>query len=308
MSPEPDEASSHDLLRFADAAMYRAKENGGTSFHLFREHEDYGVTHQLHRENELRRALDEDQLEVYYQPVVDLETESLDGVEALVRWNHPERGLLSPPQFIDLAESTGLIVRPGADVLRKAVRTVQAWRGDLIASESRFLLTVNLSARQCSETDLARRVRAILEETGLPAASLGLEITESVAVQERTAIDQLQELGVRLSIDDFGTGYSSLRYLRRIAADELKIDRSFVSGIDERPRERAIVRAVILMASELGMDTVAEGLERRREVDIVREFGCRYGQGYVFGRPMPASELEERLRSTADVTAEARGE
>lgn len=292
---DAEDRDPDDLFRFADAAMYQAKREGGNAFHFYGEEADYEVTRQLHRENELRQALERDELVVYYQPVVDLETETIDGVEALVRWDHPERGLLSPGEFIGMAEATGLIVPLGLQVLRSAADTVQQWRSAILGRDSRFLLTVNLSARQCAEETLPDRVAEILDQTGLPVDALGFEITETVAMQERTAVDQLRELGVRLIIDDFGTGYSTLQYLRRLEAQELKIDRSFVARIDEHPRDRAIVRAVLLMAEELGLDTVAEGLERRNEVDVLRELGCRYGQGYFFAKPMPANDMEKML-------------
>ena len=245
-------------------------------------------------ENDLRLALERGELRVHYQPIVNLDTEAVVGFEALVRWQHPTRGLVPPMAFIPLAEETGLIVPLGRWVLETACRQAARWRRSRPAAPGNpaLFVSVNLSARQFMAADLVDDVAAILAETGLEPGALELEITESVVMdQSETGIRVLRELrdhGVRLVLDDFGTGYSSLAYLKHLPLDTIKIDRSFVAGIEEIA-DRSIVDAVIALAHGLGIGVVAEGIETARQAERLRELGCTLGQGYLFSRPMPAA-------------------
>jgi EAL domain-containing protein (putative c-di-GMP-specific phosphodiesterase class I) len=239
-------------------------------------------------ERELRLALTRDQLELFYQPKISLLTDELAGVEALVRWRHPERGLVPPIEFIGIAEETGLILQLGEWVLRTATRQASRWQ-DLQVS-------VNISPAQFRQPDLVQVVDNALRESGLAPQRLELEITESVLIQQPDAaaklLDDLKKLGVRVAMDDFGTGYSSLSYLQRFHFDKIKVDRSFIGAIGIEPSAAAIVRAVINLASSLGMLTCAEGVETDEQLAALRSEGCSEVQGYLFGKPMPAREFE----------------
>ncbi len=291
-----------DLLREAEIALYRAKDDAGNRVSLFHPQMSASSMDRLELELDLRRAVERDELRVHYQPLIDLQSGRTVGHEALVRWQHPTRGLLPPLSFIPLAEESGLIIAIGDVVLAAACRQARAWQlsdPDLVD----LAVSVNLSARQFAQPDLAGRVAAVLAETGLPPATLELEITESVAMSDAEAtgvtLRALHELGVRVALDDFGTGYSSLAYLSRLPLDVIKVDRSFVAGLGESAMNLAIIRAVVGLAQGLGIVVTAEGIERSDQLDALRELGCDRGQGYLFARPMPSLDAGRVLRGEA---------
>ena len=276
------------LLQLADIALYRAKEEGRNATRFFEPEMDARLQRRKAIERELRLALTRDQLELFYQPKISLLTDELAGVEALVRWRHPERGLVPPVEFIGIAEETGLILQLGEWVLRTAAHQASRWE-DLQVS-------VNISPAQFRQPDLVQVVHSALRDSGLAPQRLELEITESVLIQQPDAaaklLDDLKKLGVRVAMDDFGTGYSSLSYLQRFQFDKIKVDRSFIGAIGIEPSAAAIVRAVINLASSLGMLTCAEGVETDEQLAALRDEGCSEVQGYLFGKPMPACEFE----------------
>jgi diguanylate cyclase (GGDEF)-like protein/PAS domain S-box-containing protein len=278
--------SAEDMLRDADTAMYQAKTTGKAKFQIFDQSMHTRAVGLLKLEHSLRRATERNEFVLHYQPIVTLADEATAGFEALVRWNHPERGIVGPYEFIHLAEETGLIFRIGGWTLREACR----WLTAAPALPEHLTVNVNLSGRQFSQGDLIEEVQRVLSETGLAASRLKLEITESVIMENpEMAVDllkRLKALGTHLCIDDFGTGYSSLSYLLRFPADTLKIDRSFVIALNKGGRERDIVGAIISLATSLGMDVVAEGVETMEQRDVLKSLGCRYGQGYLFSRPL----------------------
>ncbi|HEY7827048.1 MAG TPA: EAL domain-containing protein, partial [Candidatus Limnocylindrales bacterium] len=275
----------------------RAKGDRTTRRAVFEPGMNNETLERLDFENDLRRAVERDELVLHYQPLIDLATNQLVGLEALVRWQHPVRGLVPPMAFIPLAEETGLILSIGRWVLETACRQAQAWR--MAFPDVSPMMSVNLSARQFAQPDLGRQLSEILAETGLPAAGLELEITESVVMDSSDeaieALRALQGLGVKLVLDDFGTGYSSLAYLKRLPLDTIKIDRSFVAGLADDDSNLPIVQAVVSLAHGLGIDVTAEGIETVEQRDCLRELGCDRGQGYWFARPLPAGELESFL-------------
>ncbi len=285
------------LLGDADAAMYGAKERGRGHCELYDDNMRNRVLGRLRMENALRGAVERDELRVFYQPIVCLSNGSICGLEALMRWNHPGLGPVSPLEFIPIAEETGLIVPLGAWVLEQACRQSAAWSAELGVDVPP--VSVNLSPRQVNDAGLVPMVRSALEESGLEPARLALEITESVLVSEAhspwNTLEALKRLGVRLMLDDFGTGYSSLSYLKRFPVDALKIDRTFVDGLGEDPEDSAIVTAVIGMARALDIDVVAEGVENDRQVASLRELGCAKAQGFLFGRPRDAAGTAQLL-------------
>jgi diguanylate cyclase (GGDEF)-like protein len=278
---------AEDLIRDADAAMYRAKERGKGRYEIFDEAMRADAVARLETESALRRALERGELRLHYQPEVELATGTITGYEALVRWQHPTRGLLGPSAFIPLAEETGLIVGIGEWILREACTEAQRWTEPLT-------LAVNLSARQLAQHDLVAMVRAAMAETGTDPSRLCLEITESAVMESGTAttaqLRALKSLGVQLAIDDFGTGFSSLAHLRRFPVDVLKIDGTFVAGLGQEPQDASIAAAVISLAHALGLKTVAEGIETDEQLAILKELGCNLGQGYLFARPLPPEE------------------
>ena len=290
----PETESPEDLLRYADVAMYRAKDEGPGNFRIFDPEVDDRATRRLDMETELRHALERQQLSVFYQPLVSLASGKIYGFEALVRWDHPQRGCVGPDEFIPLAEETGLIIPLGYWVTRTSCEELKRWETELGREE--ILLSVNLSTRQFEEPDLELEISRILAETGVSPERLQLEITESELMRSAGRVGSLKGIGVRIAIDDFGTGYSSLSYLKNMEADSLKIDRSFVSGLDQNREDSAIVQTVVTMAAALGLDVTAEGVETEEQLARLREMGCHSGQGYLFARPGPAEEARELLR------------
>jgi diguanylate cyclase (GGDEF)-like protein len=291
--------SPEDLLRDADTAMYRAKEEG-LGFRVFEPAMYEQALRRLKLENELRRAVEAEELVVHYQPIVDLQTDELRGVEALVRWQHPERGLLDPEEFVPGAEKSGLVVPMGERVLKEACYRAKEWQ-ERHPHIPLLVMSVNLSARQLHRPDLVETVERVLQETGMEARSLSLDITETVYIKalegHTAALDKLKRLGVSISIDDFGVGYSSLAYLKRLPADVLKIDKEFIAGLGEDVEDTAIVKMIIELAHTLGMEVIAEGVESEGQAEQLKEMGCDRGQGFYFAKPLSpeaASEFLER--------------
>ncbi len=295
-----------DILRDADIAMYRAKENGKARYELFDQGMHARAVSRLQLESDLRQAIEQKEFCVYYQPIVCLQTGRLAGFEALVRWNHPRRGIVSPADFIPVAEETGLIVPIGEWVLNEACMHVRQWQIDSPSHRS-LSLSVNLSARQVAQPDLLERIKEALETSKLNPHCLKLEITESVVMENAEAatlmFKQLRSLGVQLSIDDFGTGYSSLSYLHRFPLNYLKIDRSFVMRLTT-DNDNAIVRTISTLARNLGMEVIAEGIETEEQYQQLKMLGCEYGQGYLFSRPVNNDGVEHLLAQDARRDAE----
>jgi len=292
-----------DLLRDADTAMYRAKVLGKARCEVFdTEMRDQAVA-RLELETDLRRAVERQEFELHYQPIVWLETNTMTGFEALIRWRHPERGVVSPADFISVAEETGLILPIGSWVLREACRQLRTWQSNDCAS-SGLTIHVNLSGKQFMQPDLTGQIAAILGETGLAASSVTLEITESTIIENIESVvailQQVKALGVRIAIDDFGTGYSSLSYLHRFPIDSLKIDRSFVSAMSTDRSE--IVRAIVGLAHNLRMDVIAEGVETAVHAAQLRELRCEYGQGHFFSEPLDSQGAIRFMNSLSPMT------
>jgi len=291
--------SADDLLRDADTAMYEAKRAGRGRWVLFDDSMHERVVRALAIENDLRRALREHELFVVYQPVLDLATRAMSGVEALVRWRHPQRGLVPPADFIGVAEESGLIDALGAQVLEMACQQFMAWQDSLGALAPRQL-AVNLSRAQLQRAGLVDDVRAVLQAHGMPATALQLEVTESLAAQDERVqhtLRELKNLGVRLALDDFGTGYSSLACLHQLPVDTVKVDRSFVKHAETIEYHRVLIEATIRVARTLGMTTVAEGIETEGQADLMLALDCDRGQGFLFSRPVEAAELEAWARA-----------
>ncbi len=280
-----------DLLRDADTAMYRAKSNGKAQRVVFDRSMNTQAVERLELETDLRRALANGELVCHYQPIMLLETGGISEVEALVRWEHPVRGLIPPGRFIPLAEESGIIVALGRWVLEEACRQAREWQR-LCPHQPPLTVSVNLSARQLQQPELVEDVVAILSRTGLHPTSLKLEITESVMMLNSEAtlpkLLRLRSLGIRLAVDDFGTGYSSMAYLSSLPIDTLKVDRSFVTGIGQSMESFAIVRAIVMLAKALNLCVTSEGIETREQLARLKMLGCNQGQGYLFARPMPA--------------------
>lgn len=278
-----------DILRDADTAMYRAKENGKARYEMFDETMHARALSRLRLETDLRHAVEHQEFCVYYQPIVELGTGALNGFEALVRWQHPEKGVVSPVEFIPLAEETGLIVPMGLWVLEESCMQMRKWQ-QLYPAHRGLRLSVNLSGKQVAQPDLIEQITGVLQRTNLDARYLKLEITESVLMENAEAaadmFKRLRALGLQLSIDDFGTGYSSLSYLHRFPVNYLKIDRSFVSRMSDSGENFEIVKTVALLAHNLGMEVIAEGIETDEQLQKLRALECRYGQGYFFSKPV----------------------
>ena len=288
-----------ELLRDADTAMYRAKAAGKSGYVVFDDAMHELVKANLKLETELRHALQRSEFRVYYQPVIELATGRLTGFEALVRWAHPERGLVAPEHFLAVAEETGLIIPLGWWVMETACTQLAKWRKRHKHLKDNIFVSVNIANRQFAHWVLPQRVARVLDMTGLSAKNLCLEITETVFMDNPElaveTISRLRKIGVNLQMDDFGTGYSSLSALRTFKLDTLKIDRSFIKGIEQNRSDRAIVRTINVLAADLGMDVVAEGIENARQLELLRALGCGRGQGYYFSKPFSENEVERYL-------------
>ncbi len=288
-----DALNAEQLLRNADSALFKAKNAGREGYALYTEELTAHAQHRVEMAGELRRALEQNELRVYYQPVHELSTSRLIGVEALVRWEHPQRGLVSPGEFIPIAERTGLIAEIDAWVMQQSCRQMCQWLQDGVQLS---FIAVNVSSRLFARRELYQQVAKVLDETGLDPALLELEVTESAVMDDpEVALEQLhrlRELGVSLAIDDFGTGYSSLLRLKRLPVQKLKIDQGFVAGLPWDEDDAAIVRVVIALAQSMGMQVQAEGIEQAEQARFLLDQSCDLGQGYWFGRPMPAQKLD----------------
>ncbi|HXH23153.1 MAG TPA: bifunctional diguanylate cyclase/phosphodiesterase [Dehalococcoidia bacterium] len=300
-----------DLLRAADLALYRAKRQGRDRIVVFNETmEANNVLAQLDLESDLWRAVERDELEVHYQPEINIGTGQITGFEALVRWRHPVRGLLKPDSFIGLAEENGALREIGLWVLEQACKQWRRWR-EIFDKEAPVVVSVNLSLRQLEEPDLVERVRDILAEHGMEPSSLKLEITESALLAEMPAVvsqlARLRAMGIRLAIDDFGTGYSSLTYLKNLPVHSVKIDQSFVRNMEDDDASLLIVQAIVTLAHDLGLDVTAEGVETRKQLDHLERLGCDRGQGFYLSEPLPAETIEALLKAYGRREARQRG-
>jgi diguanylate cyclase (GGDEF)-like protein/PAS domain S-box-containing protein len=303
---QPPDDEPGGLLRDADLAMYLAKRNGKGRFEMFHPTMHEAAVRRLEITADLRRALTAGEFEVFYQPIVNVGTAATIGAEALVRWSHPSRGLVSPADFISVAESTGLIVPLGKWVLGEAGQRVQSWKEAGIVSDS-FYISVNLSARQLQDPGLLDDVAFVLRETGLAADAVVLEVTESIIMDDLESalecLHALKDLGLRLAIDDFGTGYSSLSYLRNFPMDVVKIDKSFIDRVAVDSEGAALVRGMIDLSRALGLATIAEGVEGDEQLAILHEFGCDSVQGYLFAPPMPADDFARSFMARGNLAA-----
>jgi diguanylate cyclase (GGDEF)-like protein/PAS domain S-box-containing protein len=289
--------AADDMLRDANTALHRAKKHGSARQETFETQMYLETVHRFQIERDLRSAIRNDEFHVVYQPIIDLRDGSVSGFEALVRWIHPERGFVSPVDFIPVAEDAGLVAQIDRWVLETAAQEATKWQE--VGRD--VVLSVNVSSKQFDLDGLVEHVTAVLEETGLPADCLKLEITESAVMDQPEAaarmLEEVQAMGVKLALDDFGTGYSSLSHLHRFPFDTVKIDRSFVSLMGEEGQDPEFVRVMLALADSLSMDAVAEGIETALQWQVLREFGARYGQGYYFARPLPAEDAERLVLS-----------
>jgi diguanylate cyclase (GGDEF)-like protein len=295
-----DGTNAESLLKNADTAMYAAKEQGRNGTHFYAESMNRKTLTKLSLENDLRRAIGRDEFSIHYQPKIDVSSGQVVGLEALLRWQHPEKGLISPSEFIHIAEETGLIIPLGVWGLQAVCRQSLKWQLDGIPP---LPVAVNLSCVQFRQKDLRDTIFQTLADTGLNPRLLEFEITESTIMQNeeeagRTLL-RLKEMGIRLSVDDFGTGYSSLSYLKRFTLDSLKIDRSFIKDLITDPDDRAITVAIIAMAHSLGLKVIAEGVEEQDQLSFLRQQGCDQAQGYLFTPPLPADELIHYLSAAS---------
>jgi diguanylate cyclase (GGDEF)-like protein len=298
---------AEDLIRDADVALRRAKSLGRGHAEVFDAALAEEVKHRLELAAQLRGALQRGELRVVFQPLVSMADGTVMGCEALLRWNHPDRGLLAPGAFLRIAEDDGLIVPIGAWVLEESCRQLAAWR-----AEGRDLwVSVNVSARQLAQVDFVAVVERALRETGVPASAICLEVTETAVLRRpdvaREALLALRRLGIRVALDDFGLGYSSLTHLKALPVDVVKVDRSFVADLVDSTQDRAVVEAVLTLATRMGLTVIAEGVETAGQDELLREMGCPVVQGYLYGRPVPAAEvvLPDVVAGAALAAAEA---
>jgi diguanylate cyclase (GGDEF)-like protein/PAS domain S-box-containing protein len=294
-----DAEQPEDFLRDADTALYSAKQSGKGSYQVFDMTMHLQNTTRLQVEGDLRQAVEHQSFLLHYWPIMSLQTNTLIGFEALARWEHPQRGIISPAEFIPVAEETGLIVPLGRWVLYEACRQARTWQ-QRFPDQTPPIVSVNLSMKQLSQPDLGAQIAQILSKTGVAPAQLKLEITESAIMEHvetaTSVLSELRSLGVAVYMDDFGTGYSSLSYLQRLPIDVVKIDRSFVYDMDQNAENAEIVRAIIVLAHSLGLEVIAEGVEKPVHLDQLRELGCDYGQGFLYSRPVTAEAAETMLR------------
>ena len=297
-----DAAYEHaeDFLRDADTAMYHAKNRGRGCLELFDTDMHARAVGMLQLETDLRRALSHDEFKVHYQPIISLDNRHIMGFESLIRWQHPQQGLISPARFVQMAEDTGLIIQLDHLVLRESCRQLKIWQEEF-PSNPPLAISVNLSGKQFAQPDLIDKISQVLEETGLAPESLKLEITESSLIENpetaAATLKLLKDLGMRISLDDFGTGYSSLSYLHRFPIDTIKIDRSFITRIN-LSKNSEIVRAIITLARNLGMEVIAEGVETDEQISRLTGMNCGYVQGYMFSKPLPGDDIRELLAAT----------
>ena len=296
--------TAEDMMRDADTAMYQAKRKGKARHEVFDPDMHEHVKQTLQLETDLRRAVENDEFSVFYQPIYSLSTDQIEGFEALARWEHPKMGNISPDRFIPLAEEIGLIDTLGEQILRKACRQIQSIQNS-IGDEKQLILNVNLSCKQFAHPQLVKKIRHTLSETGFAPENLKLEITESVFFEHKDrAIAMLKELRdhkIEINIDDFGTGYSNLSYLTKLPISTLKIDRTFVDSIESGGGNSEIVQTIIALARSLGMKVIAEGVENEIQLEQLRQLDCEGAQGYFFAKPMPFEEVEEFVNNMPDV-------
>src|SRR5208337_3368044 len=294
-----DGADSETLIKNADAAMYSAKDGGRDNFQFFTADMNAQAVERLTIENGLRLALDKKELFLVYQPQMDITTGTITGLEALLRWQHPELGLVPPDRFIRIAENSGLIMPIGEWVLRTACSQARKWQDEGLSAVS---VAVNVSAVQFRQEGFRKTIRSVLDETGLAPQYLELELTESLLLSNAdvmfSVLQQLTAMGLRLAIDDFGTGYSSLSYLKQFPVSKLKIDRSFIRDLAGNPDDAAITTAIISMAKSLNLRVIAEGVENEAQMSFLRARQCDEIQGYYFSKPLPADACAEKIRST----------
>src|SRR5688500_7947611 len=286
------------VLRSADIAMYRAKNSGRGRYEMFDRAMHAEALTRLQIETDLRHAFERNEFFLHYQPIVSLADGRIIGAEALIRWRHFERGIVSPATFVPVAEDTGLVVPLGRWVLREACRQAREWQSRAAAGEH-FSISVNLSVREFAQQDLVKAVASILEETELPPQALRIEITESAIIGQKhpaiETVEQLRALGVAIHLDDFGTGYSALSYLHRLPLDAVKVDRAFTASIDTEERPLHVVRAIISLAHAIGLEVVAEGVANLRQLELLREMKCDLAQGFIFSRPCNSDEMDNLL-------------
>jgi EAL domain-containing protein (putative c-di-GMP-specific phosphodiesterase class I) len=285
-------------MKQADTAMYHSKDSGKGCFSYFHEDMNEKVSKRLAYETDLRRALKNNEFELYYQPQIDLKTEKIIGMESLIRWNHPKKGFVSPLDFIPLAEETGLIVPIGEWVYRTACQQNKKWQEEGLLP---IPVAINLSAKQFHDEQLVSKIVEVMNETGLDPKYVDMEVTESLAMENpEESIRQLKKLnglGIKSSIDDFGTGYSSLSYLKSLPVSKLKIDKSFVDDITTDENDMAIAASVINLSHTMGMKVIAEGVETREQFEKLKELGCDYIQGYLFSKPLSAEDFRSYLEA-----------
>ncbi|QQE73735.1 EAL domain-containing protein [Brevibacillus composti] len=292
-----DGVEADDLLKRADTALYVVKSRGRNSYEFFDPTMEAKTLERILMENELRKAINQGHFDIYYQPKTDLATGKLTGMEALVRWIHPELGVIPPNRFIPIAEETGMIIELGEWILRQACRQNKEWQNEGFPP---LKVSVNLSARQLHQKNLTEVIETILKETGLEPKWLELEITESILVKLDEAIDTLQAVrqsGVQISIDDFGTGYNSFSYIKHLPIDTIKIDSSFIQDIHQNQESQAIVKAIVTIAESLNLNVIAEGVELLDQVAALSENGCDQGQGYLFSKPLPTKDFKQYLQT-----------
>jgi EAL domain-containing protein (putative c-di-GMP-specific phosphodiesterase class I) len=301
---DPDADGPEDLLRDADAAMYQAKDRGRNQIAAFDSTLRGRLLRRLDLVHDLHRSIERDELLLHYQPLVDVATGEVAGLEALLRWVHPEQGVIPPGEFIPVAEDTGLILELGDWVIREAIRQIAVWNAAR-PSDRPLFVSVNVSARQLGGGSLLDTVAEALATAGVPGGQLCLEITESALMADpelaASVLHGARALGARVAIDDFGTGYSSLAYLRELPVGVLKIDRTFVAGLDSDGRDLALIQAVLGLAEEFGMIACAEGVETSTQLEKLHAAGCTLAQGYLFARPQPAAELSALIGIEAPV-------